>query len=200
MRVGILRLWLLTAVACSPAQRAIVGGVIGTAGLGVAGSSIDSMVFPSCRLRDDQHHDYCVEYNATLSPKEGLPLLAGGLGVALLGGVLLVTALPSEPPPTKTPIVPASPDRPVVLNETDAVGMAVAQLVLVGLDSESKPSRLLGVDQTQVRIIAKDRRAELWNLRIRTVADETWRSVGACYEYEHEWRLKSLGTTSGCPP
>lgn len=198
METEIFSLLLLTAVACSPAQRATVGGVMGTAGLGVAGGSIDSMIFPSCRFRDEEHHD-CVEYDDPLSPKVGLPLLAGGLGVALLGGVLLVTAMPRERPPTETPAIPALPDKPTILDETDAVGMAVAHLVLVGLVGDAKPSKLLGVDDAQVRVRANDRRAELWNLRVRTVADGTWRSVGACYEYEHEWQLMSLRTTPGCP-
>ena len=94
--------------------------------------------------------------------------------------------------------MPASPDEPTILDGTDAVGMAIAQLVLVGLNSDAKPSKLLGVDDAQVRVHAKGRHAELWNLRIRTVANETWRSVGACYEYEHEWRLTSLRATPGC--
>jgi hypothetical protein len=198
MRVGILSLLLLTSVACSPAQRATAGAVMGGVGLEVAGGSIDSMMFPACLEYQEPYHS-CVWRDEPLSPKVGLPLLAGGLGVALTGGVLLVSALPRDRPPTQTPTMPAPPDEPTVLDETDAVGMAIAHLVLVGLESDAKPSKLLGVDDAQVRLRADDRHAELWNLRIRTVADETWRSVGACYEYEHEWQLTSLRTTPECP-
>jgi hypothetical protein len=157
-----------------------VGGAIGTGGLAVAGGSIKSMVMPSCRLRRDGDHA-CVEYYDPLPPKVGFPLVALGIGVAMLGGVILGTAIePGGEPPKEKPTMLAPPDEPTTLDETEAVGMAVAHLMLVGLDSDATPSKLLGVDHAHVRVHAKDRHAELWNLRIRTVADETWRSVGAC--------------------
>lgn len=198
MRARILSVLLMTSVACSPAQRATAGGLMGTAGLGVVGGSIDAMMFPSCLEYQEPHHT-CVWRDEPLSPKVGLPIFVGGLGVALMGGVLLVSALPRERPPTQTPTVPAPPMSPITLDRTDAVGMALAHLVLVGLEGDAKPSKLSGVDDAQVTVRANDKHAELWNLRIRTVADGTWRSVGACYEYEHEWQLTSLRTTPGCP-
>jgi hypothetical protein len=171
---------------------------MGGVGLSVAGGSFDSMIFPSCLEYQEPHHT-CVWRDEPLSPKVGLPIFVGGLGVALMGGVLLVSALPRERPPTQTSTVAAPPDRPNTLDRTDAVGMAVAHLVLVGLEGDAQPSKLSGVDDAQLRVRANDKHAELWDLRIRTVADGTWRSVGACYEYEHEWRLTSLRTTPGCP-
>lgn len=198
VRTGILSVLLLTEVACSPAQRATVGGAIGAAGLAVAGDSIESMVIPSCRLREGEHHA-CVEYYDPLPGKVGVPLVLMGIGVAMVGGAILATSVePAGEPPKAKPTMPALPDEPTTFDETEAVGMAVAQLVSVGLDTDAKPSRLLGVDDAQVTVHAKDRHAELWNLRIRTVADESWRPVGACYEYEHEWRLTSLRATPGC--
>lgn len=86
-----------------------------------------------------------------------------------------------------------------VLDETDAVGMAVAEYMLVGLHRNVKPAKLLDVDETQVILQASERHAELFNLRIRAGADETWRVVGACYEYDREWRVTSVGTTLKCP-
>jgi len=169
---------------------------MGGAGLSVAGGSFNSMIFPSCLAYQEPHHT-CVRWNEPLSPKVGLPLMIGGLGVALIGGALLVSAQPKERPPT--PSVPAPPDEPTTLDRTDAVGMALAHLVLVGLEGDAKPSKLAGVDDAQVTLRASDKHAELWDLRIRRAPDETWRSVSACYEYEHEWRLVSLRTTPGCP-
>ncbi len=113
-------------------------------------------------------------------------------------------------PPPATP-TPAPPGNPTKLDETDAVAMAVALLVLrgappvrrwgvgAGSNSNSRPAKLLGVDDTQTNLYLEGAHAELWNLRIRTASDQTWRTVGACYEYENGWRLTSLGTTLGCP-
>lgn len=135
-----------------------------------------------------------------LPPKVGLPLMFGGLGTAVVGGLILATASEKpEEPPTGIPALPTPPGEPAVLDRTEAVGMAVAQLVLVGRDGDVKPSELLGVDDTQVRVRSEGRHAELWNLRIRTAANQTWHVVGACYEYGHEWQLTSLGSTLACP-
>ena len=77
--------------------------------------------------------------------------------------------------------------------------MAVAEYLVVGLHRNAKPATLLDIDDTQVTLRATERHAELSNLRIRAGADETWRVVGACYAYEHEWRVTSVGSTLACP-
>jgi hypothetical protein len=169
------------------------------AGLAVAGTSIESMVIPSCRLREGEHHT-CVDYNDPLPGREGIPLVLMGIGVAMVGGAIMVTSVERTREPAKgQPNVPAPPDEPSILKETDAVGMAVAHLVLVGIGSAEKTSKLAGVDDALVTVRAEAGHAELRNLRIRTVSDENWHSVSACYEYVHEWRLTSLRTTPGCP-
>jgi len=197
VRSAIFGFLLLTTLACSPAQRASAGIGIGVAGMGVTYGALVSMM-PSCRVKRAVDH-VCVEYTDPLPPKVAFPIAFGGLCAVVLGGVLLATASePGEQPPMEVPTQPALPDTSTVLDKTNAVGMAIAQLVLVGFDGEGKESNLLGVDDTQASVRAKGRRAELWNLRIRSAADEAWRSVGACYEYEHEWQLKSLTTTPGC--
>jgi hypothetical protein len=69
------------------------------------------------------------------------------------------------------------------------------------VDGKTKPTRLLGFDDTQSQFRVEGRHAELWNLRVHTAADESWLTLHACFEYEleHEWWLTSLGTTPGCP-
>jgi len=197
MRAGFLSLLLLATAACSPAQRGAVGGAIGSGGLAVAGVAMDSMMTSSCRLRRE---GICIEYNDPLPPKMGFPLVCIGLGVASVGALILATSgEPVREPPKQAPPTPAPTDEPRTLGRTDAAGMALAHLVLVGLEGDAQPSKLSGVDDAQVSVRANDKHAELWDLRIRTVTDGSWRSVGACYEYEQEWRLTSLGTTPGCP-
>jgi hypothetical protein len=116
-----------------------------------------------------------------------------------------------RPAPTDTlSALPATPEKPAALDETEAVGMAVARLVLRGappvrrgrgveadINVTFRPAKLLGVDQTQSRLHVEGRHAELWNLRVRTSTGV--RTVGACYAYENKWRLTSLGTTPACP-
>jgi hypothetical protein len=70
--------------------------------------------------------------------------------------------------------------------------MAVARLLIAGINRNSRPAKLLGVDDTQTNLHVEGRHAELWDLRIRTASHKTWRTVGACYEYENEWRVTSL--------
>jgi len=77
--------------------------------------------------------------------------------------------------------------------------MALAQYMLEGLRRNARPSKLLEVDDKHVVVEVRERHAELWNLRIRAGSDESWRVVGVCYEYEHEWRLTAVGTTLQCP-
>ena len=52
-------------------------------------------------------------------------------------------------PPTDSLAAPAPPENPTVLNGTEAVAMAVARLLLAGINRNSRPAKLLGVDDTQ---------------------------------------------------
>lgn len=198
VRTGILGLLFLTAAACSPAQRTAAGVGVGLVGAGVTYGAIELMT-PSCNGHGERSQG-CTQHPEALSPKVGFPLMFGGIGVAVLGGLILATAGERRvSPPRQNPPIDAPPEEIAVLNETEAIGMAVAEYMLVGLYRNAKPAKLLDVDETQVRLEANARHAELWNLRLRAGADETWRVVGACYEYEHEWRVTSVGTTLKCP-
>jgi hypothetical protein len=136
-----------------------------------------------------------------LSPRVGFPLAFAGIGAVVVGGLIVATAGRQRRAPPKDAAVVSAPtaEEVAVLDETDAVGMAVAEYMLVGLHRNVKPAKLLDVDETQVILQASERHAELFNLRIRAGADETWRVVGACYEYDREWRVTSVGTTLKCP-
>jgi hypothetical protein len=101
--------------------------------------------------------------------------------------------MPAAPAPPENP-----PENPAALDETQAVAMAVAHLAVTVVNGKATPARLLGVDDTQSSLEVEGRHAELWNLRVRTASDETWRTVGACFEYENEWQLTWLGTTPRC--
>lgn len=123
-----------------------------------------------------------------------------GIGAVVVGGLIVATAgRQRQSPPKDRRAMPAPPEKVAALGETDAVGMAVAEYMLVGLHRNAKPAKLLDVDETQVTLQANERHAELSNLRIRAGTDETWRVVGACYEYDREWRVTSVGTTLKCP-
>jgi hypothetical protein len=76
--------------------------------------------------------------------------------------------------------------------------MVVSRLVLRGMNGDHRPTKLLDVDDTQTSLSVEGGYAELQNLRVRT-ADGTWRTVGACYALESEWRLTSLGPAPQCP-
>jgi hypothetical protein len=132
----------------------------------------------------------------------GIPVVLGGLGVVALGGVIMATAVEhGESPPATAPATPQAPEKPSALGKTEAVGMVVARLVLRGapaVNANSKPEKLLGVDDTQSTLRVEDQHAELWNLHVRTASDGTWHTVGACYEFENEWQLVSLGARPGC--
>jgi hypothetical protein len=197
VRLGILGLLFVTAAACSPAQRTAAGVGVGLVGAGVAYGAADLMV-PSCGARREPGQG-CTQHPEPLSPQVGFPLVLGGIGVVVLGGLIVATAGGHGAHPAKdVHAVTAPPEEVAALDETEAVGMAVAEYMLVGLHRNAKPAKLLNVDETQVTLQANERHAELFNLRIRAGADESWRVVGACYEYEHEWRVTSVGTTLEC--
>jgi hypothetical protein len=123
--------------------------------------------------------------------------------MAFLGGVVMVTANErhsSTPSHTVAPEAP--PEYPSVLSETEAVGMAVARLVVAGVsggvDGHSKRLALLEVDGAQSRLSVEATHAELQNLRVQTSPDKTWLTLDVCYEYTSEWRVTSLGPNEEC--
>jgi hypothetical protein len=84
------------------------------------------------------------------------------------------------------------------LEPADAVGMAIAHLVLVGMNGFDRPPTLSGVDDKQSRLSVHGQYAELSYLRVQTTASHSWLTLSACYEFETEWRLLSLSTQRGC--
>lgn len=208
-----MTLLLVTAAACSPAQRVAVGGGIAAAGMAVTYASIESMA-GSCSQPRGPDGVCSSSADKPTSLRGGWPSVLAGVGVTVLGAAVMVEGLEQHPtPPTGTrsdPPVP--PEKPVALRETEAVAMAVAHLVLhgvppvrrkggvgEGIDGSSAPAKLLGVDDAQSSLNVEGGRAELWNLRVLTAADAGWRTVGACYQYANEWRVTSLRATPGCP-
>ncbi len=194
---------LVTAVACSPAQRMAVGGGIALAGAGLSYLALESAAGPCPLSREADGECRYYQSRPTSQPDVALPVALGGVGVLVLGGVIMATAhehsqLPRAQPP-QAPAKSAQPEKPAALDETDAVAMAVARLALASVKRNSRPAKLLGVDDTQSSLLIEGGHAELWNLRVRTASDATWRTVGACYAYQNEWRLTSLGTSLGCP-
>jgi hypothetical protein len=194
-----LTLLLVTVAGCSPAQRVAVGGGIAAVGLGVTYVALESMA-GSCSQPRGPDGVCPASSSKPTSPSVAVPGVLAGLGVAVLGVVIMAGDVEhSQPPPTAKLADPAPPENPAALDQSEAVGMAVARMVLAGINGNSKPAKLLGVDDAHSSLRVEGRHAELWNLRVHSAADETWRTVGACYEYENEWRLTSLGTTLGCP-
>lgn len=198
--------------ACSPAQRVVAGGGIAAAGAGLTYLALESMT-GSCREHTDPREVCFSSYEST-PPGAAWPVAAGGLGIAFLGGVVMATGMEnSRPARAGTRAAPSPSENPTALKQTEAIGMAVARLVVrggppvprinavgVGINTKSKPAKLIDVDHSQSNLHVEGLHAELWNLRVRTAADKTWRTVGACYEYENEWRLTSLRMTPGCWP
>ena len=178
-------------------------------GAGVTYFAFESMT-GSCRQHTEPR-DVCFASYEPTPPGAAWPVAVGGLGIAFLGGVVMATGMEHRlPAPTGMHVAPAPPENPTALNQSEAVGLAVARLVLRGGppvprmnavgNTNSKPAKLLGVDATQSRLNVDGPHAELWNLRVRTASDKTWRAVGACYEFENEWRVTSLRSTPGCSP
>jgi hypothetical protein len=91
-----------------------------------------------------------------------------------------------------------SPEIPTSLDKIDAIGMALAQLVLVGSDGNRKLGKLLAVDDTRSSLTIVGRHAELSNLRVRLASDGSWLTLRACYEYENDWHVSSVGATPAC--
>jgi hypothetical protein len=201
MRTTVFGLLLLSSVACSPTQRATVGTTVGGAGALTTFVALESMV-PSCRAHTEPH-DTRVAYSKATPPNVGFPLAFAGLGAVVLGGLLIATASEyHQQPQTDAPAPPTPITSPTRLDQREAVGMAIAHVLLAKrVDGNSKPTRLLGVDESHSQLHVAGRYAELRNLRVHTAADETWLTLDACFEYqpEHAWWLTSLGTTPGCP-
>jgi hypothetical protein len=207
MRAAILGLTFLSAVACSPAQRTVVGGGVAVVGLAVTTVAVTSMA-RSCdqRAQSSCSQNFDSSYNSNPSPPEtAIPVALGGLGVAILGGVIMASSSDrndpshgSSSPPMGTLVTHAAPQSVAALDPADAVGMAIAHLVLVGMAGFDKPPALSGVDDKQSRLSVQGRYAELSNLRVQTTASQSWLTLHACYEFETEWRLISLSTLRGC--
>jgi len=198
MRLAIVSLLLLTTTACSPAQQRFAGAGIATAGVAATYIALDSMV-PSCRQRTEPHN-VCVSHSPTIPPSVGFPIAFAGIGAVVLGGLIVATASETRRPPREAkPAAPTPPEQPAPLAESDAVGMALAHLMLAKrLDGNTKPAKLLAVDDTHSHLNIQGRHAQLWNLRVQNASDDDWLTLGACFEYQHEWSLTSLGATPGC--
>ena len=141
-----------------------------------------------------------MQHPEPLPPRVGFPVAFAGLGAVVVGGLIVANAgRHRKAPPKDLPTLPTSSEEVAALDEADAVGMAVAQYLLTGLHRNAKPAQLLDIDDTQITLQARERHAQLSNLRLRAGADETWRVVGACYTYEHAWHVTSVGSTLDCP-
>lgn len=188
---------LLIATACSPAQRATAGVGLGVVGAGATYVALGAMT-SSCRERSASTRA-CIAESQHLSPTIGFPVAFAGLGAIVLGGLILATATKPHPqPPATTTDQPSLPAPLADLDKSRAAAMAIAELLLVGLDPTKSPPPLRATDDTQATLHVTDHRAVLTNLRIRTAADKTWQTITACYEYRNEWQLKSLGKSPDC--
>jgi hypothetical protein len=184
----------------------VLGEALSMVGAVTALGAIESTVPHCMRTRDPgelgarqgRADDSCLQYSKPVSRKVAVPIAFGGVGAVLLGGLLVVTAVRSDLPRLSPPDPVVPPQRLTPLEPTDAVGMALAQLVVEGIDGDGKPSKLLDVDDTDITLSGQGTRAELGNLRVQTAADGSWRALSACYEYESEWRLVALGTGPAC--
>ncbi len=196
MRAATLSLVLITLPACSPAQRVAAGAGIGGAGLVTSYAALASMV-PSCRQQ--RGNNVCVEYDEPTPPSVAAPVAFAGLGAVALGSLLVAKGVNRrQPPPSKTYIAVVLPPQPTPLDTSEAVGMAIAHLVVTGIDGDGKPSKLLDVDDALITLNVEGTEAELANLRVHTAPDGEWRMLTACYEFERAWRLTALGTNPVC--
>lgn len=188
---------MLTSTACTPAGRMLAGGGLAAAGVGVTSAALDSMT--ECRRGELS----CPRRYSPTSPTVAMPVAAAGLGIAFLGAVVLSqhgerrARVPNKATERPTPPIVVAPPPPV-LDETSAVGMAVARLSIIGIRLHQKPTTLLSVDDTQVSLQVGGKRAELSNLRVLTTSSPEWRSVRACYELREQWHLVRIGTGPGC--
>lgn len=194
MRKAMLGVLLITTAACSPAGRMAAGGTVAGAGALVTAAALAGMAGVCAQNGEQQQYRPCDNSKPT-SPSVGVPIAAGGVGMVVLGGVIMaggIRANTNDVPRSESFTEPAPSEKPTPLPETDAVGMAVAWLTIAGIDG--KRVKLLGVDGKQSHLDVDGTHAELWNLRVHTAADHEWLRVGACYEFDQEWKVTSLGT------
>lgn len=192
MRTAMLGLLLSTTAACTPAGRTAVGGTVAGAGVLVTAAAVAGMAGLCPTTAEHPERRDC---DKPTSPSVGLPIAAGGIGMAVLGGMIMAGSSrtsTNDVPRAESFTEPAPPAQPTLLAETDAVGMAVAWLMLAGIDG--RKIKLLGVESKQSHLDVDGAHAELWNLRVHTAADSDWLRVGACYEFDGEWKVTSLGT------
>jgi hypothetical protein len=197
VRTKIVICAFVATAACAPAQRTAVGAGMAGAGLLVSSAAIESMAEP-CREYGEQHT--CLDPRKAHA-SEGIAVVLSGLGVAVVGGAILASAHETSPlRPAFSSETDPRPETPTSLDKSDAIGMALAQLVLVGIDGNRKPGKLLEVDDTRSTLTTVGRHAELSKLRVRVASDGSWLTLAACYEYENDWQVSSLGTTTACGP
>jgi hypothetical protein len=177
----LLLLLLLGAMACAPA-RVLAGGGAVAAGIGVTHAALGAMT-ASCPEQGNAGQ-VCPDRYSPTPPRVAMQ------GIAHRRRSRAVPLARSVPPDVPVPSV---------LDEAGAVGMAVARLSLTGITLHSRPSKLVRVDDTSTRFRVHGGQAELWNLRVRSSSDSSWRSLYACYEQNGQWRLVRLATTPGCP-
>lgn len=177
----------------------LAGGGLAAAGAGVTSVALDSMT--DCSRESGLS---CPRRYSSTPPVVAMPVAAAGLGIAFLGAVVLSQGTPRRPrAATKADAVPSPPPvatahPPPVLDQTSAVGMAVARLSMNGITLRQKPARLLLVDDTQASVHVDGERAALWNLRVLTTADWQWHPAHACYELKGQWELVKISTAPGC--
>jgi hypothetical protein len=167
-----------------------VGGGIAAAGLGLGYIAAESMA-GWCR-QPGEPKEGC------RSPSDGTPIVgACVLGIVFVGGLVAVTGVEHPEPPPAVSVAPP-PVEPVALDQADAVAMATAQLALMVSRGKAPLARLQGVDDHESSLRVEERRAELSGLRVRIGSDRRWQTVGACYEFDTEWRVTWLGANPRC--
>lgn len=168
--------------------------VSGVGGLVVVGSVV-SMTTGPC---DTFNEGTTCTNSKPASAAEGLAGVGVGLGLSLVGILLMAAGSHSESSPAAaTPDVPKPPsEAPTGLEKLDAIGMAVAELTLNGLDGAS----LVEVyhAETDVRVVGSN--AELSGLRVRTAKDRSWQAIRVCYDFDDRWRVTRIDTRGSCLP
>jgi hypothetical protein len=195
VRTTLSLLFLATVTACTPAQRMATGTIVsGVGGLVVVGSVV-SMTTGPC---DTFNEGTTCTKSKPATAAEGLAGVGVGLGLGLVGILLMTARIHSDSSPAAaTPNVgKPSSEHPTRLEELDAIGMAVAELTLNGLDG----ARLVEVyhAETDLRVVGAN--AELSGLSLRTAKDRRWQAIRVCYDFDERWRVTRINTRASCLP
>lgn len=178
----------------------VVGGGIAAVGVGATSAALESMA-GSCSQPRGPDGVCRSSSNKPTSASVGVPIALGGLGIAFLGVVVMAARTEQSSPSSSRKLAdPAPPENAVALDKTEAVAMAVAHLLVAGIDDDARRPKPLRVDDTVTSLRCQGPHAELQNLRILTAADKTWRTLCARYEYVNEWELTSLDMSPVCTP